>query len=892
MMLDNLQSRIIIKNYAYRGPAILVEFGWMYIEEQLKYDVVSNTVFGDNWFLAVEVKSGAISGLFGGVYHSPSTSDVQFIKDFEIWLNDVLIDEKTNVIVGDFNIRWDEAGCATELKNVTDAAGLVQKVREATRTGPRSSTMIDLVFTNSECCEANIVEEMKISDHETIGINIGGPVRISVPEKNKARVSWRRYSKDRLQHILRNDPTLIERGGSVDEDAERLSNALISAVNQLIDVCDTKQTRSHPWYGPNLRNMKSERDRAYRLFKESRSNEDWKRYKILRNCYVRELQMAKNESIVQEIRDCQGDSKRMWKCLKSLILPAGRPTTQIIMDGSLSEDETAIRLNNYFVASVREIHSSIVSTTSEQAERAEDTEMNTRFCRFEPITVAKLQETVHALKECAGVENVTKRVLLDSFDVIKLLLLEVVNRSLQNGVFPATWKKTLVIPIPKVPKSTRPEDYRPINMLPLYEKILETLAKEQIMNYVDNNGIILEEQSGFRKHHSCETALNLLLLKWKQSIERGKIVMAVFVDLKRAFETIDRSKLRDVLKRYGIQGIALKWFSSYLENRTQVTRYNKSVSSETAVDLGVPQGSVLGPLLFILYINDLKRVLHRVEVNLFADDTVLFFEGSSYTECFQVMNEELRYFSEWLKWKKLKLNIAKTKYMIVTTRSQTGCTGEVRIDEEVVERVKSMKYLGVMLDEKLNFCEHINYSIKKAAQKFGVLCRVSRYLPFDAKVTLYKTIIAPHFDYCASIQFLASKTQLKRMQILQNKVMRLILQCERLTPRVIMLNCLQWMSIRQRIEFNTLVFIFRVVNGMAPQYLTSTVCYGWDMHRYETRYAGSLRLPNYRKTCTQNSLLYKGYSLFNQLPEDAQRTNNLRHFKRLCSEFVKMRPIE
>lgn len=219
--ITNYNQELCLSRSAHTGGI------WIYIEEQLKYDVVSNTVFGDNWFLAVEVKSGAIYGLFGGVYHSPSTSDVQFIKDFEILLNDVLIDEKTNVIVGDFNIRWDESGCATELKNVTDAAGLVQKVREATRTGPRSSTMIDLVFTNSECCEANIEEEMKISDHETIGINIGGPVRISVPEKNKTRVSWRRYSKDR------NDPTLIERGGSVDEDAERLSNALISAVNQL-----------------------------------------------------------------------------------------------------------------------------------------------------------------------------------------------------------------------------------------------------------------------------------------------------------------------------------------------------------------------------------------------------------------------------------------------------------------------------------------------------------------------------------------------------------------------------------------------------------------------------------------------------------------------------------
>lgn len=230
--------------------------------------------------------------------------------------------------------------------------------------------------------------------------------------------------------------------------------------------------------------------------------------------------------------------------------------------------------------------------------------------------------------------------------------------------------------------------------------------------------------------------------------------------------------------------------------------------------------------------------------------------------------------------------------MVITTRSQINCAGEVRIDGEIVERVKSMKYLGVILDEKLNFCDHINYSIRKAAQKFGILCRVSRYLPMDSKVTLYKSIIAPHFDYCASILFLASKTQLKRMQILQNKVLRLILKCNRLTPRAAMLNCLQWMSIRQRIEFNTLVFIFRVVKGMAPQYLTCTVRYGTDVHRYETRHAGDLILLNCRKTCTQNSLFYKGYSLFNQLPEDAKRTNNLRDFKSLCSIFVKQRSIE
>lgn len=229
--------------------------------------------------------------------------------------------------------------------------------------------------------------------------------------------------------------------------------------------------------------------------------------------------------------------------------------------------------------------------------------------------------------------------------------------------------------------------------------------------------------------------------------------------------------------------------------------------------------------------------------------------------------------------------------MVVTTRLNSDVNREVRIDGEEVQKVETMKYLGVMLDEKLNFNEHINYTIRKAARKFGVLCRINRFLTTDAKILIYKSIIAPHFDYCASILFLASIQQMKRMQILQNKVMRLILCCDRLTPRIFMLNCLQWMSVRQRVEFNTLIFVYRVTKGMAPQYLSSTIIYGRDVHRYETRRAGDLRMPNFRKTCTQNSLFYKGYSLFNELPDTAKQANSLREFKKHCKDFVLQRAI-
>ncbi|XP_039433519.1 uncharacterized protein LOC120415942 [Culex pipiens pallens] len=364
--------------------------------------------------------------------------------------------------------------------------------------------------------------------------------------------------------------------------------------------------------------------------------------------------------------------------------PGGQPATEIVFGKPRGDAETARLLNNFFVRSVEEIHEGIPPTTFTPV--SGEAELDELMSEFEPITLSKLKETVRSLKDCAGVRNVTKRVMMDALDVVAVDLLDIVNKSLTRGEFPAAWKKTLVVPISKVPRSKKPEDHRPINMLPLYEKVMETIVKEQLMSFIDRTGVLLKEQSGFRRHHSCESALNLLLLKWKQCIEEGSIVLSVFVDLKRAFETIDRKKLIGVLQKSGIRGTVLRWFISYLDNRKQVTKYNSAVSPETSVNLGVPQGSVLGPLLFILYINDIKQALRRTQVNLFADDTVLFVVGDSFDECFDVMNEELVGFSEWLKWKKLQLNIAKTKCMVVTTRQTNECRRRVQMDGGSVER--------------------------------------------------------------------------------------------------------------------------------------------------------------------------------------------------------------
>ena len=250
--------------------------------------------------------------------------------------------------------------------------------------------------------------------------------------------------------------------------------------------------------------------------------------------------------------------------------------------------------------------------------------------------------------------------------------------------------------------------------------------------------------------------------------------MLFFFYLKRAFETISRPLLLNTIKRFGISSTAFRWFESYLSDRTQRTVFNDSVSSPVENDLGVPQGSVLGPLLFIMYINDMRRVLRFCDINLFADDTVLFIAAKNLKEAVSHLNEDLRSLSRWLKYKQLKLNIDKTKFMIFS-RTVVNDDVSVIIDDETIGRVREIKYLGVIIDDNLKFNAHIDNVIKKIAKKYGILCRLKNELTISSKIQLYKSIISPHLDFCPTFLYLANNTQLLRLQRLQNRIMRLIL---------------------------------------------------------------------------------------------------------------------
>lgn len=427
--------------------------------------------------------------------------------------------------------------------------------------------------------------------------------------------------------------------------------------------------------------------------------------------------------------------------------------------------------------------------------------------------------------------------------------------------------------------------------MPNDEKIIERIVKNQLVQYIEDNNLISPYQSAFRSNYSCESTLNLVIDDWKRANDQGEQIVIVFLDLKRAFETIDRKKMLQKLEQMGVDGVELNWFRSYLNSRKQQTKFKGHTSNEINIEIGLPQGTALSVILFLIYIDSITKVPMHGSIFLFADDTVLVVKNKSLEGAIRMMNEDLDRIYNWLNLNKLKLNNDKTKWMTITRGQNINnrTTQTVKIANEQIERVSEIKYLGIVIDENLNFDKQIGACVKKTASKVNFLCRISRNFTLDTKKIIYNSIVLPHFNYCSTIYINCSKEQIAVLQKIQNKAMRIILNCDRDTPRTFMLDALNMMSIAQRIKYNVLIFIFKIVRGMMPNYLKEKLIYTRNIHNVNTRQntENVLRLPNYRLETTRMNLFYNGIKLFNDLPVEIRNKETLNSFKKECDKYVK-----
>jgi hypothetical protein len=365
-----------------------------------------------------------------------------------------------------------------------------------------------------------------------------------------------------------------------------------------------------------------------------------------------------------------------------------------------------------------------------------------------------------------------------------------------------------------------------------------------------------------------------------------------FLDLRRAFEVVDREILIKKLQWYGIKGAVLNWFKSYLQNRSQRVKFSGVLSTPVNVDLGVPQGSVLGPLLFLLYINDIIEAINdKCAIRLFADDALIYTTGYSSIEINNNLNEQMVKVEEWLKINRLYVNVDKTKIMLIrgVRKKATEDNLKIKLQNKVLEIVSEIKYLGVIIDKNLNFSKHVDYISKKVGAKLGVMRRIGMDLSANMRCIVYKAIVSPLFEYCSSILVGISKTNLEHLQKMQNQGMRIILRCNRRVRISDMLEALHFMSIKERIEYNTCVLIYKTVNGLCPIYLQNNIELVQYGEGVSTRHKGNIYINRCRTTEEQKMLWYEGLKMYNALPNEIKREDRLPNFRRMLAKHIQIR---
>lgn len=508
---------------------------------------------------------------------------------------------------------------------------------------------------------------------------------------------------------------------------------------------------------------------------------------------------------------------------------------------------------------------------------------------FRRVTTDDIIKTVSSLKnKYGGKKMLTEGVIKDSMEYLGYTYACLINESFSQGIFPECWKISVVIPVEKIRGTTKPEELRPINTLQCDEKIIETIAKDQLLQYLDDHQIIIQEQSGFRSKHSCESAINLVITEWKENLSKKEITISVFLDLKRAFETVDRDNLIKKLHNVGVQNQSLNWFESYLSGRRQKTVIGDAVSSEIDVPIGLQQGSVLAPILFIVYINDVIKYLKFCKIRLFADDALLTLSAPTMEEAISKVQTDLNMIYIWLCHNKLKINIDKTKYMLMTRRTVDPDIITLNIANNPLQRVDKIKYLGIIIDDKLKFDEHLKYTEAKLGKKIGIMFRSCKFISKKYKIMVYRSMIEPHFIYCPTILFTFTDTQISNLQKKQNKAMRFILRKRYDTPILEMLRELNWLSVKQLVTYYTLKFIHNIKLGNLPGYLSNRMIYNSEIHNYQTRNRNNFHVPIARNELDRRSLYCRGVRAYNELPVHLKNCESPEIFKKLLYEYSKL----
>ena len=501
-----------------------------------------------------------------------------------------------------------------------------------------------------------------------------------------------------------------------------------------------------------------------------------------------------------------------------------------------------------------------------------------------------VREILHSLRvnKAAGLDKVPARLVRDAETELAPSITYLINKSIKDGSVPALWKVARVTPLYKAEDKLLVENYRPISVLPVLSKVMERVVHTQMSAYLDQSGFLYSHQYGFRRGHSTAQAIGQLNNWALEAIDGGKVTGVLFVDTSKAFDSINHNVLLGKLEHMGLSRRALRWFTSYLTDRRQSVWINGETSETHQIALGVPQGSILGPLLFNIYINSLPKAVEKSRLIMYADDAVLFFSASEPLELQDALGRDYSLISKWYTDNRLTLNVKKTKLMLAGSKTMLSKfeNFEFLPDGGQINRVKSFKYIGVTVDEKWSWKCHIKTLLRKLGHRLSVFNRISHMLDRRTRMAYFNGLVLPHCDYADIVwgDQPGLKSKMEQLQAFQNRFAKKIDGSKQSSAEA--MASLKWIPLARRRFGHRCVAVQNSIKGDIPEHFDPFRSTLSQSHSYSTRNGYLPRMPKPRTEWGRRATYFRAKNDWASMPKEFKKPMPKSIFKRELDKFL------
>ena len=497
----------------------------------------------------------------------------------------------------------------------------------------------------------------------------------------------------------------------------------------------------------------------------------------IKNKLNKDINNAKHKYFLDEFAKHKKNMKRYWIILNQISGKTKNKNEIVeILDGNnslTSKPEIVSKFSDFFSNIALQLDNDLQNSTESPLQYLTS---NPRSFFCSPVTESEVEKLILNSKITkTDVNQMPIKILKNLRYYVSAPLSKIINSSFLSGIFPHDLKLARITPIFKNGDNRITSNYRPIASLPFFSKIFERCMTNRLLSFFNKNSLFSQSQFGFLKNKSTEDAVIDLTEAIYDSLNSKKHHVSLMIDLKKAFDTVNHNILLKKLQLYGIRGIGLDWIRDYLTNRRSYVALGKDSSGTKVTNIGIPQGSVIGPILFIIYINDLPKTSDYLRATLFADDTTLSFSHADFNTIKTTLNTELSNVEKWTTANRLTINVNKTEMLLFSNLPvPPDYNNQIAFTNEILTFKSSCKFLGVLLDDKLNFSDHINYVISKISRTTGILYKIRNQLPIQARLNFYYSFVYPYLTYNITSWGGTNQTHLQPLIIQQKKIVRIM----------------------------------------------------------------------------------------------------------------------